>query len=158
MIQIRRVGKGVTLSNRNPDVDLSGEGGPDRIDKIRPLPGKSAVGLGLPAEMAIHCCSRVDGPVQAEVLADATWGQVHDLGQSALKPCFADLPASMQVDIERERLGDTDCIGQLDRAFRGKFRRDHVLGKVSGRISGRAIDLGGIFPGKCAPPCGAAPP
>jgi hypothetical protein len=37
----------------------------------------------------------------------------------------------VQVDIERERLGDADRVGELDRAALGEAGGDDVLGQVA---------------------------
>ena len=51
----------------------------------------------------------------------------------------------MQVDIDRQRLGHADGVGELDRAAIGKTRRDDVLGEIARGIGGRTVDLGRIL-------------
>ena len=80
--------------------------------------------------------------------ADRARGQAAELGQG--QNCLFDLVITnsaglMGINIERQRLGDADGIGQLDRAARRQACGDHVLGKVAGDIGGRAINLGRIL-------------
>ena len=56
----------------------------------------------------------------------------------------------MQVDIDRQRLGDADGIGELDGAAPGKAGGDDILGEVAGSIGGRAVDLGRVLAGEGA--------
>ena len=56
----------------------------------------------------------------------------------------------MGIHQHRHRIGDTDRIGDLDRAALGKAGRDHVLGEIARCVSSRTIDLGRILAGKGA--------
>ena len=67
-------------------------------------------------------------------------------------------PGVMRIDIKRKRLGHADGIGDLDGAARGQPRRHHVLGKITGDVGRRTVDLGRVLPLNAPPPCGAAPP
>ena len=79
------------------------------------------------------------------MLADAARRQVHDLAQRRLELGLVDLAGAVQVDIDRQRLGDADGIGELDGAAVGELGGDDVLGEIARRIGGRAIDLGRIL-------------
>ena len=62
------------------------------------------------------------------------------------------------VYVDRDRLGDSDRVGELNLTAPGGAARDHVLGSPPGRVGGRAIDLGGVLPaeGAAAVATGAA--
>ena len=70
--------------------------------------------------------------------------------QGLLELGLVDLAGAVGIDVDRQRLGDADGIGQLDRAAVGETRRHHVLGEVARRISGRAVDLGRVLAGERA--------
>ena len=56
----------------------------------------------------------------------------------------------MRVDIDRQRLGDADRIGKLDRAAIGKTGGHDVLGQIARRVGRRAVDLGRVLAGEGA--------
>ena len=76
--------------------------------------------------------------------------QVHHVAQRLLERRLVDLAGAVQVDIDRQRLGDADGVGELDGAAVGELGRDHVLGEVARRIGRRAVDLGGVLAGEGA--------
>ena len=85
------------------------------------------------------------------MLADAARRQVHHLVQrrfSSLR--LVDLAGAVQVDIDRQRLGDADGVGELDGAALGEAGGDDVLGEVARGIGGRAVDLGRVLAGEGA--------
>ena len=49
------------------------------------------------------------------------------------------------VDVDADRLGDADGVGELDLAALGQAGGDDVLGDVAGHVGGRAVDLGGVL-------------
>lgn len=59
--------------------------------------------------------------------ADARRGQVHHLAQRLLEPGFVDLAGAMEID--RQRLGDANGIGQLDGAAVGKLGGNSFLAR-----------------------------
>ena len=63
---------------------------------------------------------------------------------------FVHLAGAVGVDIDRQRLGDADGIGELDGAAVGDARRDDVLGQIARGIGRRAIDLGRVLAGEGA--------
>src|SRR5262249_23003289 len=66
----------------------SGSDATQLIDEIGAFPGEAAIGLRRPAEMAIGTGSRVDRPVEAEMLANATRRKVHDLVKHLFELCL----------------------------------------------------------------------
>ena len=79
------------------------------------------------------------------MFVNAARGQPHDLGQDGFQFLFVDLPRAVQIDIDRQWLGDADGVGQLDRGAVGETRRDDVLGEIARRIGGGAVDLGRVL-------------
>src|SRR5262245_21087076 len=102
--------------------------------------------------MTISGGAGVDRPVEIEMLTDAARRQIHDARQHRLDPPLLDSLAGsvMQVDIDRQRLGNADGIGELDGAAPGKAGGDDILGKIAGSIGGRAVDLGRVLAGEGA--------
>src|SRR5215831_3661849 len=84
------------------------------VDEIGTFPGKAAVGLGRTAEMTIGAGSRIDWPVEAEMLANAARREIHDLVEELFEPRLSNLARAVAIDVERERLGNADRIGDLD--------------------------------------------
>jgi hypothetical protein len=56
-----------------------------------------------------------------------------------------DLAGALGVDVDADRLGDADGVGQLDLAALGQARGHDVLGDVAGHVGGRAIHLRGVL-------------
>src|SRR5262245_19555989 len=119
--------------------------GADRLDQIEALPGKSAVIVRLPAEMAVGRGALIDRPTEPEMLPDAAWAQIHYAPERLLELGFADIAGAVQIDIERKRLRHADGVAHLQRAAVGEPRRHHVLGEIARGIGRRAVDLGRIL-------------
>ena len=49
-----------------------------RVDEIGFFPGEATVGIGLATEMAISCRTRVNRPVELQMLPDSAWRHVED--------------------------------------------------------------------------------
>ena len=67
-----------------------------------------------------------------------------------LELAFVDVAGAVQVDVDRQRLGDADRVGELQRAAVGEARGDDVLGEIARRVGGRAVDLGRVLAGEGA--------
>ena len=80
--------------------------------------------------------------------ADAARRQIHQLLQDRGELLL--VRRSGGIDIERQRLGDADRIGDLDRAALGEPGGDDVLGEIARRVGGGAVDLGRVLAGKRA--------
>src|SRR5256885_4529336 len=85
------------------------------VDEVEPLPGKSAIGLGRAAKMAIGGGAGIDRLVEPKMGADTARRQVHQLLQHARQLVLINLAGSVGFDIDRERLGDPDRVGDLYR-------------------------------------------
>ncbi|MNX91268.1 hypothetical protein D3C86_1233410 [compost metagenome] len=88
--------------------------------------------------------------------ADTRRRKVHDLTDRVLDLIFADLAGAMQIDIDRQGLGDADRVGNLDRAALGKAGSHDVLGKIAGGIGGGTVNLGRVLAGECATAMGGS--
>src|SRR3569833_4296407 len=94
---------------------VSGDGLLQRVDEIGLLPGEGAVAAGLAAEMTIGRGLGIDRLVEAEMVADAVRREIDQLAEYLLELGLVDLASAMQVDIDRQRLGDADGVGELNR-------------------------------------------
>src|SRR3546814_2635587 len=74
--------------------------------------------------------------------ADALRRQAHEPRDRGLDAAFLDRARAVQVDIDRQRLGDADRVGELDRATAREPGGDDILREIARDISGRAVDLG----------------
>jgi len=61
------------------------------------------------------------------------------------------LPVPVRGDHHAGRPRDSDCVGNLNQAFRGESRGDDVLGDVTRGVRRRAVYLGRVLP-ENAPP------
>src|SRR3546814_7066009 len=77
---------------------------------------REGVALGGAAEVAIGCGLPIDRLVEPEMRADALRRQTHEPRDRGLDAAFLDRARAVQVDIDRQRLGDADRVGQLERA------------------------------------------
>jgi hypothetical protein len=128
----------------------------DPVDQVGLFPGEQRA-FGFAAEMAVGGGLGIDRRVELQVLANALGRQADQLGKRGFQLGFLDGAGAVQVDIDRQRLGDADRIGQLDGAALGQARRDDILGD-SARIGGRAVDLGRVLAAERAAAVRAAPP
>ena len=87
---------------------------PQLWHEVEPFPGEAAIGLGRAAEMAVGGGARIDRLVEAEMRADAARREIHQLLQHARQLLLVDLRGAVGVDIDRQRLGHADRIGELD--------------------------------------------
>src|SRR4051812_9630060 len=98
--------------------------------------------------MAVGGGGPVDGLVEAEMGADAARGEAAELRDrldSLLELRIVDAAGAVGVDVERQRLRDSDRVGELDGAALREARGDDVLSEVARDIGRRAIDLGRIL-------------
>ena len=100
--------------------------------------------------MAVSCGARVDRPVQLQQLANAARREVEVFQQNALEFFFIARACAVGVEIDRQRLGNADGIGQLNRATIGQTGGNNVFGNIASGIGGGAVYLGRIFAGKGA--------
>ena len=63
---------------------------------------------------------------------------------------FGDLSGSERIDHQRDRLGDSDRVGQLNLGALCDSRGHDILGQIPGHVRGASIHLGRVFAGKSA--------
>ena len=84
------------------------------------------------------------------MLAQAARLQVHQLRQDLFELRRIDLPRAVEIDIERQRIGNADRVGNLDAAAVGEAGGDHVLREIPRGIGRRTVDLGRVLAGEGA--------
>ena len=84
------------------------------------------------------------------MLADAARAQVDQVAQHLADPLLRHLAGAVQVDIDRQRLGHADGVGQLQGAFVGHAAGHHILGQIAAGIGGGAVHLGRVLAGEGA--------
>src|SRR6056297_4357583 len=84
-----------------------------RVDQVGPLPAEAAIGLRRAPEMPVGGGARIDRARQFEMLADAARGQVHDLTDRFFDSGFRHLAGAVRLHVDRQWLGDTDRVAQL---------------------------------------------
>ena len=88
------------------------------VDEIDAFPGEQ-LALRLATEVAVSSGRLIDRFVKAKVSADTARGQTAELADAAdrlLDRVVADCAGAVRIDIKRQRLGDANCISELDRA------------------------------------------
>src|SRR3546814_670847 len=126
-----------------------------RVDEVGLLPAEQPV-RGLASEMAVGGRRQIDRLVEAEMRANTLRRQANQVRQHLFQPLRGDVAGvrAVQVDVERQRLGDPDRIGQLDRAAACEAGRDDVLGEVAADVGGGTVDLGRVLAREGGPAVG----
>ena len=83
--------------------------------------------------------------MQMQMFAYAAWLEAHDLRQQRFKLACVNLSRVVQVDVDRQRVRDTDGIGELDGAALRKAGGNDIFCQIARRIGGGTVDLGGIL-------------
>mgnify|MGYP003694701087 CR=1 FL=1 len=115
----------------------------------QPLPGEAAVRLGRTTEMAVSRRARIDRLVRGRDVCGCR-AATDPLVPAAPRASLCSSTAPAGVDIERQRLGNPDRVGDLDCTTLGKSRADDVLCEVAGGVGGRTVDLGRVLAGERA--------
>src|SRR5690606_13827212 len=103
------------------------------------FPAEAAVAAGLAAEMAVGRGLGIDRAVEIELGADAAGAEVEYFAEHGFELGFLDLAGAVQIDIDRQRLGDADGVAELDRGTVGETGGDDVLGEIARGVGGRAV-------------------
>jgi len=92
---------------------------------------------------------QVLGLLEVELLDNDTRPQVpvvsDDLDQVEVGHLLA---GTVGVDVDREGLGDSDGVRELDKSSSGETGGDEGLGDPSGGVGGRSVDLGKVLSGE----------
>src|SRR5580693_1959243 len=95
--------RGSWPAERRPILAKSGEMSFQLLRQIGLFPGKTALGVGRTAEMAVGGSPRVNWPVKLQMFPDAARGKAHDLEEGCLELFFRDVAGAVGIDIDRQR-------------------------------------------------------
>jgi hypothetical protein len=112
------------------------------LQRLRFLPTEVLVG----AKVAILGRLEVDWLVQVKLANDDTWSQV-EVGPDDLNQFVGSLVrGTIRVDVDRERLSNTNRVRELDKGASSKSGSDQRLCNPATKIGGRSVDLGEVLP------------
>ena len=114
------------------------------------LPGELAA-----SKVAVRGGLVVDRLPQVELLDDHARAQVKVLLDDLDELRVALAAGAVRVDVDGQRLGDTDDVGELDERAAAEARGDEGLGDPARGVRGRAVDLGPVLAGEGAAAVGA---
>ena len=98
--------------------------------------------------MAVLGSLAVDGTVKVELANDDTRAEVEVLVNDLDELLRGLLRGTVGVDVDREGLGNTNGVGELDKSTAGKAGVDQGLGDPTGEVGGGAVDLGEVLAGE----------
>jgi hypothetical protein len=108
------------------------------------LPGEALVGT----EVTVLGSLEVDGAVEAQLTNDDTGTEVEVLVDDLNELVRGLVGGTVGVDVNRERLGDTNGVRELDKSTTGKTSSNQGLGDPAADIGSGTIDLGEILAGE----------
>jgi len=92
----------------------------------------------------------VDGLGKVELLDNDTGAEVEVVADDLDELVRGLLRGAVGVDVDREGLGDTDGVRELDEGTAGEAGGDERLGDPAADVGSRAIDLGEVLAGEGA--------
>src|SRR6202012_2919109 len=98
-------------------------------------------GIRRAAEMSVCGGPRIDRAVELQMLTDTARLEAHELRQNRFELRFIDFAGTVQIDIDRQRFGNTDSVRKLDRAAVSNAGRHNVLREITRRIRRRTMAL-----------------
>ena len=105
------------------------------------LPGEALVCT----EVAVLGSLEVDGAVKVQLTDNDTGTEVKILVDDGNELIGALLRSAVSVDMDRQRLSNTDGVGELDESTASKTGVDQGLGNPAGNVGSGAVDLGEIL-------------
>src|SRR6266545_7433514 len=135
--------------------DSQAGGLPQLLGLVGPLPREVVL---VATEVAVRGGLRVDRSPELEIADDRSRAEVEVLADEVGDPRQRDLLRPEALDLDRERMGDPDRVGDLQLAALGQAGGDDVLRDVARRIRRGTVDLRRVLPreGAAAVPCRAA--
>ena len=100
--------------------------------------------------MAVLGGLEVDGLGKVELLDNDTGAEVEVVADDLDELVRGLLRGAVGVDVDREGLGDTDGVRELDEGTAGEAGGDKRLGDPAADVGSRAIDLGEVLAGEGA--------
>src|SRR5690606_37617194 len=113
---------------------------PQVVCDVGALPGE-LVGAPRSSEVSVGGGGAVDGSQQVETLDDGAGPEVDVLLHECREFARVDGGRPERVDVDGERLGRSDGVGQLELAAGSQPGGHDVLGGPTGAVSRRAVDL-----------------
>lgn len=111
------------------------------LESLGLLPGEALVGT----KVAVLGSLEVDGAVQVELADNDTRSHVEVVTDDLDELLRGLLGGTVGVNVDREGLGDTNGVGQLDKGAAGKAGVDQGLGDPAGEVGSGTVDLGEIL-------------
>jgi len=114
------------------------------LERLGLLPAEALVG----AEVAVLSGLEVDGLGEVELLDNDTGTEVEVVADDLDELLRVLLRGTVGIDVDRQRLGDTDGVRELDEGTAGETGGDEGLGDPAAYVGGRTIDLGEVLAGE----------
>jgi hypothetical protein len=105
-------------------------------------------GEGLVAEVTVLGSTVVDGVGEVKLLDNDTGTEIEVLVDDLDKLLGGLVRGTVVLNEEREGLGDTNGVGELDETAAGEVGLDQGLGDPAGEVGSGTIDLGVILSGE----------
>lgn len=115
-----------------------------KLEGLGLLPGEALVG----AKVAVLGRLEVDGLGEVELLDNDTGAEVKVVADDLDKLIRVLLRGAVRVDVDRQRLRDTDGVRELDEGAAGEAGGDERLGDPAADVGSRAVDLGEVLAGE----------
>lgn len=109
----------------------------------------------LATEVSVAGGGLEDGLVEAEVADDATGAEVKVLLHELHEGLLVVLGGAISVDVDGERVGNTNGVGELDADTVAEVVGHEGLGDPAGGVGGGTVDLGAVLAGEGTASVGA---
>ena len=109
----------------------------------------------LATEVSVAGGGLEDGLVEAEVADDATGAEVKVLLHELHEGLLVILGGAVSVDVDGERVGNTNGVGELDADTVAEVVGHEGLGDPAGGVGGGTVDLGAVLAGEGTASVGA---
>lgn len=109
----------------------------------------------LATEVSVAGGGLEDGLVEAEVADDATGAEVKVLLHELHEGLLVVLGGAVSVDVDGERVGNTNGVGELDADTVAEVVGHEGLGDPAGGVGGGTVDLGAVLAGEGTATVGA---
>lgn len=115
-----------------------------QVEGLGSLPSEVWV---LATEVTESRCLLVNGSLQSQFLDDVSGSEVEILANDSANVCLSAtvLRGAVGVDVDGQRVGETDGVGDLEEGAVAKTSSYKGLGHIAGIVSGRSVDLGRVF-------------
>jgi len=104
------------------------------------------------AEVAVVGGFRVNGAAETEMANDFGWAEIKCLMNRFLDPFEANFLGVEGIEADRDGMGMTNGVGELDFHAIGEASGDNVFGDIPTHVGGAAVNFGGVFTAEGATP------